>query len=152
MERFKIELYEQEYGKSFPSFKHLSTEECEIIKKIFFLDFQVENDLELIKIIEKKAIYIDNFNANDEQNFNLKRMFQYLNRDCLKIYVNWFCFDNIDEIAFDDFSTFFYDIWFPGADDIDLFDESYSWIVSIRHDGVIYIYNCADTKQQVLEK
>lgn len=141
MERFKIELYEQEYGKSFPSFKHLSNEECEIIKKIFFLDFQVENDLELIKIIEKKAIYVDNFNANDEQNFNLKRMFQYLNRDCLKVYVNWFRFDDIDEIAFDDFCTFFYDIWFPGVDDIDLFDESYSWIVSIRHDGVIYIWN-----------
>lgn len=75
MDTFKIELYEQEYGKSFPSFKHLSTEECEIIKKIFFSDFQVENDLELIKMIEKNAIYIDKFNANDEQNLILKKCF-----------------------------------------------------------------------------
>ena len=124
MDSFKIKLYEQEYNKPFPSFKHLTIRECEVIKKKFFFDFQVDND------------------ANNEQDFNIKKIFQHLDKDVtFKVYINWFRFDNIDQMKFNDFSTYFYDIWFPSVDDIDLFDESYSWIVSIRHDGMIYVWN-----------
>jgi len=52
-----------------------------------------------------------------------------------KIYINWYQFDDIDLINTSDLNKYFDDIWFPSADDIDLFDESLNWIVSIRHDG-----------------
>ena len=142
MDSFKIKLYEQEYNKPFPSFKHLTIRECEVIKKKFFFDFQVANDLKLVNEIRRNEIYINNFDANNEQDFNIKKIFQHLDKDVtFKVYINWFRFDNIDQMKFNDFSTYFYDIWFPSVDDIDLFDESYSWIVSIRHDGMIYVWN-----------
>ena len=62
---------------------------------------------------------------------------------CLKIkyldslYLNWYKFDNIDAIALKDLDKYFYDIWYPGSDDIDIFDSNLTWIVSIRHDGYI---------------
>ena len=142
MDSFKIKLYEQEYNKPFPSFKHLTIRECEVILKKFFFDFLVDNDLKLVNEIRRNEIYINNFDANNEQDFNIKKIFQHLDKDVtFKVYINWFRFDNIDQMKFNDFSTYFYDIWFPSVDDIDLFDESYSWIVSIRHDGMIYVWN-----------
>lgn len=45
MDSFKIKLYEQEYNKPFPSFKHLTIRECEVIKKKFFFDFQVRQSI-----------------------------------------------------------------------------------------------------------
>ena len=93
-------------------------------------------------MLRRNEIYINNFDANNEQDFNIKKIFQHLDKDVtFKVYINWFRFDNIDQMKFNDFSTYFYDIWFPSVDDIDLFDESYSWIVSIRHDGMIYVWN-----------
>lgn len=40
-------------------------------------------------------------------------------------------------MSINELDKYFYDIWFPIADDIDLFDKSLSWILSIRHDGCI---------------
>lgn len=51
------------------------------------------------------------------------------------IYLNWNQFDDIDEMHLPDVSEFFEFLWYPGADDPDLFDESVTWILSISHDG-----------------
>ena len=121
-------------------FQSIIHKQCFVNK--FFFDFQVDNDLKLVNEIRRNEIYINNFDANNEQDFNIKKIFQHLDKDVtFKVYINWFRFDNIDQMKFNDFSTYFYDIWFPSVDDIDLFDESYSWIVSIRHDGMIYVWN-----------
>ena len=56
MDSFKIKLYEQEYNKPFPSFKHLTIRECEVIKKKFFFYFQVDNDLKLVNEIRRNEI------------------------------------------------------------------------------------------------
>ena len=53
------------------------------------------------------------------------------------VFLNWYRFDNIDEIEVDGLNTYFADIWYPSTDDIDLFDNTFKWIVSIRHDGQI---------------
>ena len=93
MDSFKIKLYEQEYNKPFPSFKHLTIRECEVIKKKFFFDFQVDNDLKLVNEIRRNEIYINNFDANNEQDFNIKKIFQHLDKDVtFKVYINWFRF------------------------------------------------------------
>ena len=89
MDSFKIKLYEQEYNKPFPSFKHLTIRECEVIKKKFFVDFQVDNDLKLVNEIRRNEIYINNFDANNEQDFNMKKIFQHLDKDVtFKAYIN----------------------------------------------------------------
>lgn len=54
-----------------------------------------------------------------------------------EVFINWYRFERIDVFNAVDLDKFFYNIWFPSSDDIDIFDESLNWIVSIRHDGII---------------
>jgi hypothetical protein len=49
--------------------------------------------------------------------------------------VSWYRVDQIDEIAFDDLATWFDDIWYPNSDDLDICDDTLSWVVSINHEG-----------------
>jgi hypothetical protein len=40
------------------------------------------------------------------------------------VYVNWYRFDNIDRIGFEDLADHFDSIWYPGPVDIDVFDAN----------------------------
>jgi len=53
------------------------------------------------------------------------------------VYINWYRFDKIDKMQFNDVVHYFNYIWYPDSDEIDLFDDSFSWIVSIDHDGSV---------------
>jgi hypothetical protein len=57
-----------------------------------------------------------------------------------KILVNWHRFDKIDEMNLLDFSRNLEDIWYPRADDIEIFDSSFSWIASIFYFSVFQFY------------
>jgi hypothetical protein len=52
-----------------------------------------------------------------------------------KIYLNWYRFDRIDEMYVMDVAQYFSDLWYPGADDIDVFDFDLNWIISVTHYG-----------------
>lgn len=52
-----------------------------------------------------------------------------------KVYINWHRFDKIDQMQFPDLMGHFDDIWYPGADDIDIFDDSLNWVASVSHFG-----------------
>jgi hypothetical protein len=52
-----------------------------------------------------------------------------------KVLVNWYRFDEIDRIDIDVLSQFFDDIWYPAVDDIEIFDTSCGWFISVSHDG-----------------
>jgi hypothetical protein len=144
MEKFKVDLFAGEYKIDFPEYSHLSESEClnliERLSKIFDMNFMsnVANDL------IQKQFFLENINANDE--FHLMKVFEKLNiNPSLKTYINWYQFRDIDLIKTIDLDKYFYDIWFPSADDIDIFDENLNWIISIRHDGVVsYCKNLLD--------
>jgi hypothetical protein len=53
------------------------------------------------------------------------------------VYVNWYRYDEIDEMHFAELAKYFDDIWYPSSDDIDLFDSTFSWLVEIPHYGVV---------------
>lgn len=53
------------------------------------------------------------------------------------IYLNWYRYDKIDKISLKEIEKYFLDIWYPELDDIDIFDDSFSWILSITHFGCI---------------
>jgi hypothetical protein len=55
--------------------------------------------------------------------------------------VNWHLFDEIDEFALDQFASHFDGIWYPSSDDIDVFDSSLSWLLSISHEGDVSFAN-----------
>lgn len=58
---------------------------------------------------------------------------------CSDVFLNWGGFDAVDVISFESLSSFFYDIWFPGADDIYLYDESFSWVLNVTHYSAVLI-------------
>jgi hypothetical protein len=58
------------------------------------------------------------------------------NRD---VFINWKRFECIDRIALEDLSRYFDDIFYPGPDDIELFDETLKWFMLVDHEGAISI-------------
>jgi hypothetical protein len=76
--------------------------------------------------------------VNAQQEFALRSLFPALGiAPQPELFLNWARFEEIDAFQTTDVAQYFNDLWYPGADDIDLFDASLSWIVSIRHDGVV---------------
>ena len=141
MENFKIDLFIGEYEKDFPEYSHLSESACISIMEKLSKSFSVDFSSNIAKKLDEKQFFEKSIDAKEE--FRLIDFLQKINVIPLsKIYINWYKFNDIDSIDLVDMDKYFYDIWFPSSDDIDLFDENFNWIVSIRHDGIVsYIVN-----------
>lgn len=139
MEKFKIVHFEKENpGENFPFFIHLSNEEARgLFEK---LQNKIGGSLtpqELSLEIRERSSYLVGENA-EKDDFSVKRVVSRIGVKIRRyIYINWYLFDNIDKMDFSDFNQFFDDIWYPGADDVDIFDNTTDWLVSINHDGSI---------------
>lgn len=141
MEDFKIELFEKENPSSkFPSFSSLDAESTARVRQQFLQKLKIENPIdgkELLKLLSYKIETIKTFNASADD-FNVTDVFSYLNiAPNETIYINWYHYDDIDVMCLNDFCKYFEYIWFPGPDDIDVFDNTYSWVLSINHEGDI---------------
>ena len=55
------------------------------------------------------------------------------------VFVNWYRFDDVDEIRFADLESHFTDVWYPSSDDIEVFDVSLTWLIAVSHDGSVGI-------------
>jgi hypothetical protein len=152
MEAFKIEHYERENGVgTFVPFRHLSTHEANSIFQSLKrrLELPEEFDgLQVVRIISKRGVFIKDFDA-DQDDFDLKQVMNHINlfvED--KLFVNWYRYDNIDEFRANDLYEKFSDIWYPSSDDIDVFDSSLSWILSISHHGKVQVIRLSDLEAQ----
>jgi hypothetical protein len=56
------------------------------------------------------------------------------------LYVQWGLLRDIDRFQSDDLSAYFYDVWYPSADDIEVFDDTLAWMMFIRHYGGVEIW------------
>ena len=127
---------------SIPRISALSrTEADSLFRKTWCGRLRVDNKtgaLDLLRLIEESAELASG--SAEADNFNLVRMLETSGVQPQEtVYVNWRRFDDLDAIAPDDLSHFFDYIWYPGADDIEVFDGACSWILVIRHDGVLRI-------------
>jgi hypothetical protein len=139
MEDFKVENFINNYSnEEFPWFRSLPKPELDVVteKMCGLMRASGEGNLiDLVKKIIKNGEYLKNFNAENDD-FSLLSVFKYLDITPLeKVFINWYRFDDIDEIHFEDLNKYFDDIWYPGPDDIDIFDNSFSWVLSISHEG-----------------
>lgn len=135
MQDFKIELFEKEYKINFPSYLHLSEQDSFSIRSKISGKYNLSIH-SLNKELSSIELPLEDINV--EENFDISRIFEIIKLSPLsKIYINWYKFDDIDLFNLVDFNKYFYDIWFPSSDDIDIFDESLNWIISIRHDGFV---------------
>jgi hypothetical protein len=142
MDEIKAINFKMEFpNKDFPKYRSLSLEECHDIL------FRIKNELSMAQDIDPLDLVIQiknnstlvpiKNNAQDEK-FNLEELFRKLNITYQKyVLLNWNRFDQVDEIKFKDLSKYFNYIWYPGADDLDIFDQTFKWILSISHSSEV---------------
>lgn len=140
MEKFKIEHFERDNPlKKFPWFRSLNAHELETITQNLSekLRLTFQDNLSFTKTIAELGAPVNGVNAEDD-GFKLSKVMSFLDiKPQANVYINWYRYDRIDEMTFVDLDEYFDDIWYPGPDDIDIFDTSFSWILSVSHDGDI---------------
>jgi hypothetical protein len=141
MENIKISNFAKDHPEiSFPKYVSLDKEACSKLTKLIRRSFNLtmaSDGLALVMEVDKLSKSCD-AKKNIADNFNLSEFL----RDCeinadKDVFVNWYRYDKIDKLKLIDLSTFFHDLRYPEVDDIDIFDNSFQWILSIRHDGNI---------------
>ena len=140
MEAFKIALFEQEHAGPFPSYRSLPPVEGRALQARIASRFGLTAS-RLVGEFERDLASRQTYHqANAEQEFALLPTFTALGIAPLpELFVNWARFEEVDAFQTADVARYFGDLWYPVADDIDLFDASLSWLVSIRHDGVVSV-------------
>jgi len=127
-------------GKKFPAYRTLSSPDMEIIRETLRNSLSLDDkisDLELTVIVDGMQTAISQFNALKED-FILIDVFEECSiKPSNYVYINWHRYDDIDEMNVNDLIEYFDDIWYPDSDDIDIFDSTLSWIVSVSHNGSI---------------
>jgi hypothetical protein len=141
MDDFKIELYKKENPLSeFPQVTALNSNDMVSVRQSLSKKLNVHIDTDgknLLNLLVKDSSIISNYDACTT-GFLVADVLNYLElvpKD--KIYINWYQFDDIDIMNFNDFNKYFEHIWFPSADDIEIFDSTYDWILFISHNGSI---------------
>lgn len=87
----------------------------------------------ILRALESRATQ----NAQGER-FDLMQVFrQFAIVPREKCLVNFYRFDRIYEFPTTQLATYFDDIWYPGPDDIEIFDDDLTWMISVDHDGFI---------------
>lgn len=56
-----------------------------------------------------------------------------------ELYLQWGIFREVDGFSLAELERCFYELWYPGADDIELFDESMDWVIFVRHFGAVSV-------------
>ncbi len=138
MEEYKIKNFNSAYpDKAFPFFEAITAERLKDVQGELKKSFSCSDiDLEVIKRIRKQALHVGY--AEDDQIFDVLKKHNIASLE--KVIINWHRFDELDEMVLADLDTFFDDIWYPPSDDIDIFDESFSWVLSIDHDGSMFLW------------
>lgn len=140
----KTITFESVYSKEeLTSYRKLSPEECLDIKAVLIDKLGLSDDissLDLVKYIAQGSAFIPDINI-ENADFNLVNLLSSHDvKPDEKLFINWYRYDDIDEISLEDLSNHIKDIWHPKADDVDIFDISMKWILSIDHDGFVSLF------------
>ena len=139
MDSFKKEHFEQRYRTPFPYVRPLALDELNRVTQLIKSRLRLPDSTSsatLVKEIDKIQRPVPSVNA-DEKSFDLLQVIPERRRRSDVVYVDWYRFDDIDEVETSTLASFFSDFWYPSADDIDIFDRDLTWILSVRHDGAI---------------
>ena len=139
MDQYKIDNFHREDSKkNFPFFHTLSGKCMVNIRANLCSRVGLPSEIDCLSLateLGKLATIIEGLSCHSDE-FVLRELLRS-NSIILRehVFINWYRYDKIDKMYSEDVCNHFYDIWYPGPDDIDLFDESFSWIISISHEG-----------------
>jgi hypothetical protein len=141
MDPFKIQNFERSHeGQSFPHAQALRPPDAEALRVRIAKAVGVEESLDglsLTRRLDSMGTVVHG-ESPQRSSFDLRALVARLEiTPHAHVYINWYRYDEIDRMRFDDLARYFTDVWYPSSDDIDLFDDSLSWILSVAHDGVV---------------
>lgn len=141
METFKIENFKKANQEaSFPKHASLTSIEARKIQDRLSRKLGIvgdEDGLALVLAVEFRGEWCEGVDAEDKK-FSLRRTLAGKGiNSSERVYINWYRYDVIDVLALDELDRYFTDVWYPDADDIDIFDDSLEWILSVTHTGKI---------------
>jgi len=141
MEEFKLyNFMKDNEGTPFPPIVSLRSHECIELRSKVCSHLNLKQDIggcELALTIDRLQTCLNEVRA-DDTSFDLEKVLRSIGVTSSKdVFVNWKHFEIIDMIELRDLSNNFYDIWYPSSDDIDIFDSSLAWILSVNHEGAI---------------
>jgi hypothetical protein len=140
MDEFKIDnLKRSKPGQNFPWFRSLEPQETQKIRQAIRAKSGIEtqDSLALVTELFGMSTAVEGLNADDE-GFDLAAAVSHVRiQPGRHVYVNWYRFDRIDCMSFEDLARYFEDVWYPSSDDIDIFDDTLCWIIFIEHFGAV---------------
>lgn len=127
---------------SFPDFLTLDKDEVKRHNNVIRESFGCPHNMLIIDVYNKiieKSVLVQKVNAEvDDINF-----FELLESQNIvskkNIYIDWHQLDEIDKMELDSLTKYFDSIWYPGADDIYIYDDTFSWFLFISHYGAVSI-------------
>ncbi|MET0015320.1 MAG: hypothetical protein ABW088_16840 [Sedimenticola sp.] len=141
MEHRNIEGFEIAHpGQEFPWYRVLTDEQMASIRNVLKQQLGLDENASKIQLVTALAEEAEVCSATDadSQEFSLKSCLEQLGIvPRQRVMVNFYRYDDIDELRLTDVDKHFPYIWYSGSDDIDIMDETLSWIVSVSHDGEV---------------
>ena len=143
MDEIKVQNFTREHpGTQFPHYRPLSEREAEELRRRLCLRLGLPPEtspLDLVHTLFNRSAAVPHVNAEDE-NFSLKAVLREVGIEPdSKVFINWHRFDQVDELNLDALATRFDDIWYPAADDIDIFDKGLEWVLSVGYSGTVRV-------------
>ena len=139
VESFKIDHFVRcNDGTSFPDYESLTSRECKEIRSALEAKLGLPPDSAGVVLVSRLADAEEScpgVNAEDDL-FDLHEFVTSIDINPVgDVLINWYRFDKIDRMMFADLAEFFDDIWYPSSDDIDIFDSTLQWVLSVSHSG-----------------
>src|SRR5262249_2726244 len=142
MDEFKRDNFAKEYpGRRFPDVEEVESSQVARIRTKLAAIVEAkssEPSAELTCGLSKRQRLVQGVNA-ELTGFSLRQVFEQENLLVPeRVLINWHWFERLDRVASEDLVRYFDDFWYPAADDIEIFDEDLSWILSVHHYGAIW--------------
>lgn len=138
MEKFKLDNFKTLYHRNMPIVKNLSLHDSEELTTKLFNNLYIKKEDYFLCEENLGFVKIEHLNAEINE-INWNKIFQVIGLPIPhEVYINDHKFEHLDVMLFSNFSKYFTDIWYPSADDIEIFDSSLNYIVAIRHYGALY--------------
>jgi hypothetical protein len=142
LEQKKEEFEAEEPGDIFPEFFTLGSGDLIYHQDSIRTAFDCPRNLPILDVFSKMvelSTFIPKVNAKNKS-FSFGELLKSEGIDSnSQIFLDWHRLDDIDSIELSKFSEFFDDIWYPEANDIYVYDDTFSWFALVTHYGAISI-------------
>lgn len=80
----------------------------------------------------------------ERDDFDLRSLIDRLHIESLSVVFVYYIGEGIERMQLDQMSHYWSDIWYPGSDDVMIFDETFSWLILVNHEGQVSWMKSAD--------